>query len=482
MASWYAFNNDLHFNTDVARDFLLFGEIDLKKLILIGPRTSAGGLFHGPLWLYLNYPAYLLGGGNPIVVGWFWIFLIICVLFLSFVIAKKLFNEKTAILYSLILSAYLIFEAKAFLNPFGAFFLLPVFFFFFVRYVSTLKFYYLAAHLFFAGLIIQFQMAVGIPLLGLSSLYILFVIVKNKRLKHLFAYVFLLLSLSNFIAFDIRHDFIQAKALVRNLLPVSGNPNLTYGSVLSGRWSMLTNLQLIKNVSDWRNTFFFAILMFLIALQMRDNRYKAIYASFLYFYFGYYLLSLVSKQIILTHQFFPLFSLIFLIFSSLAASRYGKIFLVIFSLIFASNILYAFSYVKGANNFFGKDEDSWKFLLNLSRQVYESQDKEFGYFVYSPDVVGYEPKYAMLYAGRLYENKAYSFEKKPVTYLIIAPPPPDNPYMKDEWWRINQIKINKEPNLVIKYSNGYKIEKYLLSEEETQIPYDTNVNPGLHFR
>lgn len=482
LASWYVLNNDLYFNTDVARDFLLFGEIDQKKLIFIGPRTSAGGLFHGPLWLYLNYPAYLLGNGNPIVVGWFWIFLITCFLIISFIIAKKLFNDKAAFLYILILSIYLVFETKALLNPHGAFFLLPIFFFFFIRYITTLNVYYLAAHLFIAGLIIQFQMAIGIPLLGLSSLYILFVVVKKKKLNHLLAYLLLFVSLSNFIVFDLRHDFIQAKALLRNLTPASGNPNLTYGAMLLGRWSMLTNLQLIKNVSDWRNIFFFLFLMFLMMIQIRDNRYKVIYKSFLYFYFGYYLLYSVSKQVILTHQFLPWFSLIFLVFSSLITSRYDKIFLVVFSVIFISNFLYASDSTKSARDFFGKDEDSWKFLFNLSKKVYQFQDKEFGYFIYAPDVVAYEPKYAMLYAGKFYEKRVYSFQKKPVTYLVIAPPPPDNPYMKDEWWRINQIKIDRQPSWVIEYPNGYKIEKYLLSEEETQIPYNTSINPGLHFR
>ena len=70
LAAWHFLHQDLVFSADIARDFSLFREIDRKKIILIGPRSSVSGLFHGPLWLYLNYPAYLIGQGNPVVVGW----------------------------------------------------------------------------------------------------------------------------------------------------------------------------------------------------------------------------------------------------------------------------------------------------------------------------------------------------------------------------------------------------------------------------
>src|SRR3989338_6375482 len=59
-ASYSVQSGEIHFFNDVARDFLLFGEIDAKKIMLIGPRSNASGLFHGPLWSYINYPAYLL--------------------------------------------------------------------------------------------------------------------------------------------------------------------------------------------------------------------------------------------------------------------------------------------------------------------------------------------------------------------------------------------------------------------------------------
>src|SRR3989344_5144927 len=107
-ASYSVRNGEIHFFNDVARDFLLFGEIDAKKIMLIGPRSNASGLFHGPLWTYINYPAYLLGGGNPVVVGWFWITLELCALALGFYGTKKLFGTLAALAFTFLYSTLFI--------------------------------------------------------------------------------------------------------------------------------------------------------------------------------------------------------------------------------------------------------------------------------------------------------------------------------------------------------------------------------------
>src|SRR3990167_10532225 len=72
-AAYPLLKSDVHFFNDVARDFLLLREIDSKKIVLIGPRSNASGLFHGPLWSYLNYPVYKIVQGNPVAQAWFWL-------------------------------------------------------------------------------------------------------------------------------------------------------------------------------------------------------------------------------------------------------------------------------------------------------------------------------------------------------------------------------------------------------------------------
>ena len=98
LSSWLAINGDLLFQTDLARDFLLLREIEERKFVLIGPRAGAAGLFHGPLWMYINYPIYFLFNGNPVANAWFWIVILALFYVSSFLIAKKLFNSTVAFL------------------------------------------------------------------------------------------------------------------------------------------------------------------------------------------------------------------------------------------------------------------------------------------------------------------------------------------------------------------------------------------------
>ena len=110
LSSWSVLYGDINFVSDIARDMFLLKEIEQKIVVLIGPRAS-GYMFHGPLWSYINYPGYVIGNGNPVAVGWYWIFLIILFLVGGFTIAKRLFNKDTALLIVLMTSLYLAFHA-----------------------------------------------------------------------------------------------------------------------------------------------------------------------------------------------------------------------------------------------------------------------------------------------------------------------------------------------------------------------------------
>ena len=483
LASWYVLHNDIVFSADIARDFFLFREIEEKKIILIGPRSSVSGLFHGPLWLYLNYPAYLIGKGNPVIVGWYWIFLTFLFLITSFKIAERLFDRVTAYLYTLFLSNYAVFHTKGLFNPHGAFFLLPVFYFLLIRYIKTNKIYYLLSHLLVGGLLIQFQLAIGIPYVILSCLLIIYHALKNKNKAHLLALLLIPICLANFIVFDLRHDFVLIKGVRFFLLAHEREQQISYLAmakdnirlILTGAEILRTNPFNTKLDLRLLITIIFAIFIW---LQVKNNIHKKKYWIFLYLYLGYFLLSFFNKGFILYFYLHPQFSLVFLLFASLATSNYKKIFIPLFLAIFALNFYTAINDTRSAKNFIGKHVESWKFLYNLSKEVYQQPEKTFGYFVYSPDAFGYQPKYAMTYMSSISDKQAFSFEKKPITYIIAAP----HPFMKDKWWRENQINIIGEPESTILFENGYKIEKYQLNEEQIKIPFDPSINPEIHFR
>ena len=65
---------------------------------------------------------------------------------------------------------------------------------------------------------------------------------------------------------------------------------------------------------------------------------------------------------------------------------------------------------------------------------------------------------------------------------MVAPPAPDNPYITYKWWKENTINLRVTPSSVVKFPNGYSIEKYNLTPAEIALPYDHNYDPGLGFR
>lgn len=483
LSAWYVLHGDIIFSADIARDFHLFREINQKKIILIGPRSSVSGLFHGPVWLYLNYPAYLISKGNPIVVGWYWIFLTVLFLIASFKIAEELFGRLVAYLYILHLSVYAVFHTKALFNPHGVFFLLPLFYFLLVKYIETDKLSYLIFHLIIGGLLIQLELAIGIPYLIISSFLIIRHAFKKKNKTHLFVLLLIPVCLANFIVFDLRHDFILSQAVKQFLLAHQRVKQAPYLAIIKDDFRLiLSGIEIIRanpiNVPfDLRIPFTIIFALF-IWLQIKDNLHKDRYLIFLYLFLGYFLLSLVNRGFILYFYLFPQFSLVFLIFASLATSRYKKAFIIIFLVVFASNFYTAIKDTVNSQKYIGKDIDSWKFLFQVSKKVYQQPEESFGYFIFSPDIFAYQSKYAMIYTNSLFNKQAFSFEKKPVTYIIAAP----HQFIQDEWWRKNRVLITQEPELTIRFDNGYKIEKYLLNEEQISIPFDPSINTGIHFR
>ena len=202
-AAWYLLHGDIFFNTDIARDFLILNDLQIKKFVLIGPRASGlNGFFHGPLWMYINFPVYFLSKGNPLAQGWFWIGLLIAYLGGTYIVWKKKIGSDKALIFTTLLSLFFTIDPdqgfyNGYYNPFGALFLMPFYIYVFHSYWTQKKMKQLVLLLFLNGLIIQFQIAFGGPLLILSSILILWNIFKSKKFTHIFSYFILLIPFFN---------------------------------------------------------------------------------------------------------------------------------------------------------------------------------------------------------------------------------------------------------------------------------------------
>ena len=89
----YLPQNALSFYYDQARDAFIVKQILSGDLKILGPPSSAQGLFHGVLYYYVLAPAYWLGAGNPIIVAYWTAFLnsatVFIIYYLAYLLTKK---------------------------------------------------------------------------------------------------------------------------------------------------------------------------------------------------------------------------------------------------------------------------------------------------------------------------------------------------------------------------------------------------------
>jgi hypothetical protein len=226
------------------------------------------------------------------------------------------------------------------------------------------------------------------------------------------------------------------------------------------------------------------MLLFVVFLiiQLIQNIHRNKYLLFLYFFLGYFGLSLLNRYNLLTHYVSPLIPFLFLIFSSFATSKYAKTFYVLFTVVYGLNIIGAYNYIQSLNRFIGYDQYSWKAMYEATSTLFKNESEVFGYFVYAPDIVGYGPRYAMHYANKTNGNSGTAFEKKPITYLFIEPAARNNSFTSKDKWKRDQIHITSTPTITQSFYCGYSYERHILTDDEQKQTFDPGVNPGLHYR
>jgi 4-amino-4-deoxy-L-arabinose transferase-like glycosyltransferase len=92
------FPNNIYFGIDQARDAFVSQSIIHGDLKIIGPPTSAEGLFHGPFYYYIFAPIYFFSGGNPEAVSAFLRIVNALGVFIVFFIAKAIFNRRAGLI------------------------------------------------------------------------------------------------------------------------------------------------------------------------------------------------------------------------------------------------------------------------------------------------------------------------------------------------------------------------------------------------
>lgn len=486
-ACLFAFHGDIVFHTDIARDFLLMEDVVKNKpIILIGPRSGGiPGVFHGPLWTYLNLPAYLIGGGSPAVVGWFWVILYLLSLVVIFKVAKRIINEEAAWMSTAIVAVTTAFSTPGLFNPYGAVILSPLFLYFLYRYFLKFKVRDLLIALFTLGLIIQFQIAFGGPILALAAPLIFLIILKKKKYKHLAAFLILLIPLSTYILFDLKNHFLQIRSLVdymkgkeySGVLKITGLKLFQlrlHGMIFENSWFIAKN-NLLAVIG------FFGTIGYGLYRSRKERKIQLLLVLIIYFYIGYWALTLMYSGTVWSYYYWP-----FLPILAIALVVSGKylnkiLFLLLFLFLLSFNLTLEYKSNAKSEAYYRNDASSWLFQKNLAETIFKDAPKEFGYYIYTADQFGYSPRFAMDYVQDKYkQKKAAVYIKKPVTYLIIAKN--YDPSNNHDWWRANRVNIAKKPVKIFTFKNNFVVEKYELTPEELKVPSDQNLIHTLIFR
>jgi len=441
----------------------------------------------------MNYPVFVLSNGNPVASGYFWVVLGILFLISVYYFSKKLFDQNTAYFALAFVSSELVTHVWGMFHPDMAMFLTIPYFYFFYLYYRTGKLKYLLSYLFLAGLVFQFEVAPGLSFLILSFIISVLLIIKKKNYLHIFSFLILLIPLSSFILFDLRHNFIQFRSVIMFGFGSAAEHRQTFTSMLHQRiyLAFIGGLNLFKNSfktiefyfgKNWEVLNVFPLILFtyhFLRSVHRKEKESGIYILFVIFYLGFYALTLLRNGNLLYFHWYALIPLIYLIFASL--SRYKNPAFFLLSIIILGLSLYqnlqAVVYVKG---FIPTSEDSWKFEKELGDEVFKMGGKNFGYLVFTPDVYAYEPKYGIVYAQRNHPSQtSYLGDKKQVTIVVLAP---DDPRVTRAWWMKTKMSISSKPQGVYNFPNGYTVERFIFPKDQQGMISDPVYTDPLYFR
>lgn len=218
----YRIGEFMQFQGDEGRDALVLWRMAVEKRpTLIGPGTSVGNMYNGPLYYYLVLPSFIVAGLSPIGPSVFVALLSVATVWLIYQFGKEWFSpiagSTAAVLYAL--SPTVIVYSRSSWNPnVMPFFAILVIF-------SAWKIYKGEGRWWFFILAVSLAVAVQAHYLGLlliptAILWWILSLIKVKSeqrldFKHysIYATIVFFLLMSPILLFDIRHQFINTKAM-----------------------------------------------------------------------------------------------------------------------------------------------------------------------------------------------------------------------------------------------------------------------------
>ncbi len=488
-SSLHLIHGDVLFHTDTARDLLLIEDmVNTRSPDLIGPRAGGiSGVYFGPIWYYAATPFFVIGKGNPIFIGVFWL-LAVCLSIISvYWVSRKLFGNDTGILTAVMYSVAVIPTAKGFTQSFGSLILSPIIWYLLFKITESTDKKYLIALILILGVLFHLQPAFAMLTIFMSIVYTSIILYRRQQFKYILFYLLMILPLSNYIVFEIRNNFLHINSIIGFLTnPPTDRTKLSIVEIILNRMEgFVSRLQLIGS-GILNSLAFLGLNVFIIFKTITDTRLKSrnFYFIFFGFYTGFWILSILFKGLVWDYYHWAFLPLVIIVFVSLyriiPKQVFFAVYFIVFTLLFIQSKNVALGWLSSESNY---DSSSWILNKNIAEYIYQdSEEAEIGYYVYSPDEFGYSVKYAMNYLQDDYISRADLCKKLPITYLIYYPTPEEYAKTDPVFWKKIRVGLEKDPIKVTTFGKGVLVEKYILDPEEILVESDPNLICNLHFR
>jgi len=253
---------------DEGRDMLILMDIvQLKNFPFIGPPTSMGRLFLGPIYYYFITPFAWLFKMEPIGPAVFVALLGSLTIPLIYLVTKNFFDSITgcfaAILYTFSPLIITFSRSSWNPNPMPFFCLLLVLGLFYWQKTKKERFFYLSLFCFAVSLQLHYMVILLTPFL----IFVFYKLRRNFKNKKVFLYGFLIffLLLSPLLVFDLKHDFVNTKGVLA-LFKGRSNEGFSFYDLLSrsrDRLRQLFSLFFAFEERGWRtNLMVVSVLVF----------------------------------------------------------------------------------------------------------------------------------------------------------------------------------------------------------------------------
>jgi len=224
----YKIQDYMTFLGDEGRDVLVAYNILHGHLTLLGPTSSVGGFFLGPIYYYFMTPFLWLFNYNPVGPAVMVALFGIATVWLVYVVGKDFFNTKVGLMAALVyaLSPLVIVYSRSSWNPnlMPFFSLLTLFCLYKALRKNSLKLFFIVGILFGIAMQLHYlSLFLGVVIIIYTALSLLY---KENNFKiftkllrdYLSIFLGFILGWSPFIAFELRHGFPDFKNIINFVL------------------------------------------------------------------------------------------------------------------------------------------------------------------------------------------------------------------------------------------------------------------------